>query len=110
MPTNIGKPIPTYNIYIRRASDFGFVIHWWSDEELVVPQDDINGRDFVVYVGERQDPLKTWTAVAAGNTTSFHLSVDDSDLPFDLYDGMVVMSPGPSELVLANAKIYVQPS
>ncbi len=109
MVNSIGRSIPTYDLYIRRKSEFGFVIHWWEDDAYTIPVTDINGKDFQVIVGERDTPVQVWTTTAVGNTTSFHYTVDESDLDFDLYDGLIIMSPGPAELALADTKIIVQP-
>jgi hypothetical protein len=106
----IGSPIETYDLYVRRQSLFGFVINWWTDDAHTIPRNDIDGKTFRVVVGDRAAPIKTWETVAEGNVTSFFLSVEDSTLDFSIYDGVILVSPGPDELALANVRIIVEPS
>ena len=105
----IGSAIETYDVHVRRESAFGFVINWFEDAGKTIPKVDIDGKVFQVKVGERATPVKVWSAVAESNVTSFFLSVEDSTLPFDIYDGVVIMSPGGDEVALVNLRILVEP-
>src|SRR5690349_10400492 len=104
----IGDPIETYDLYVRRKSVHGFVIHWYSDDAHTIPRTDIDGQTFRVLVGPDPDnPIKTWTAVAESNVTTFALSEDDSDLEFSRYDGLIVYQ---GQTTLVDLRVIVEPA
>jgi hypothetical protein len=109
MPNAIGQPVETYDIYIRRDSVTGFLIKWFKDNAKTVPNDDIDGFSFRVVVGSRTEPVREWTSVAQGNETQFFLSQEDTDLPFNRYDGSIIMINGVEETALVNLRVIVEP-
>jgi hypothetical protein len=102
----IGDPIQTYEIYVKRQSVAGFVINWFTDDLFTIPKNDVDGMTFQVLVGDRDAPVKTWTAIAVQNKTTFYLDETDSDLPFKYYDGLILYQ---GQTALANIKIIVEP-
>lgn len=109
MPNIIGTPVETYQLYVRRSSVHGFVLNWYKDAAKTIPDNDVSGRTFRVIVGSRNSPVKVWEATAVGNAATFLLSEDDSDLPFNKYDGSIIMINGSEQTALVNLRVIVDP-
>jgi hypothetical protein len=109
MPNVIGTPVETYELHVRRNSVHGFVLEWYKDKAKTIPDNDISGRTFRVLIGQRTSPVKTWEAIASGNEATFVLSQEDSDLPFNRYDGSILMVEGAQETALINLRVIVEP-
>jgi hypothetical protein len=107
---NIGTPIQTYTLWMRRRSPQGYVINWFSDDGLSSPMNSIDGKTMKIVIGPRDAPHKQYEAICTLNKSTFSLSPDDTDLPFDQYDGMILVSDAGVDTALVNLQIMVGPS
>lgn len=87
----IGSPMPTYIWYLRRGGNQGAIINFYSDADLTVPKNEMDGEQISILIGsDPNNPIKQFDAVCVGNTATFVLDNDDTaDLQFALYDGSI---------------------
>jgi hypothetical protein len=107
MILNIGAEILTYKLTIRRRSVQGFIIEWYDG---VTPMASLDGQQIKVVIGSRDNPTKEYSAFCEGHISTFPIDEIQSDLPFNLYDGMIIRISPSGETALVNLRIEVGPS
>lgn len=103
----IGTEIDTYRLILRRRSVQGFVIEWFEGSQ---PMSSLDGQKIQVIIGDRTTPTKVYETEAQGNTCVFSLDEDDTDFPFNLYDGLILRKNAGGESALVNLRVEVGPS
>jgi hypothetical protein len=107
----IGIPIETYTMYLRLNSPQGFILQWFDDAEKTDPANQLAGKTLRVIIGEREAPVIFWDAVCSGNISTFAMTAEETDLPYELYDGLILqLDPVDGDIPLVNLRIEVGPS
>jgi hypothetical protein len=111
MNLSIGTPIATYSLFLIRKGIQGFVLDWYNDTAMSSPANSINGKLIrIVIGGDRDNPIKTYDAIAVQNKCTYNLTSDDTDLDFIQYDGLILLVEGSDETPLIDLHITVGPS
>lgn len=108
MPLQIGLPLPTYTLYIRRAGKHGAIITWTREDGS--PAVNLNGATLRMIIGERSAPVREFDAVVSNAVSTFHFTQEETDLPFDLYDGLIVLDDAGDLTPMVDLRVVVQPS
>lgn len=110
MAQRVGDPLPSLNFYIRRNGKHGAIIDWYLDDAQTIPQTQLDGAVMQIIVGDRANPVKVYTTTSVvGNRATWHFSQEDTDLPFDLYDGLILLDDNGDQTPMANLKLIVEP-
>ena len=103
----IGTEIDTYRLILRRRSVQGFVIEWYTG---VNPEVSLDGQTIQVIIGDRDNPVAIYETEAQANTCVFSLDEEQTDLAFNLYDGLIIRKNAGGESALVNLRVEVGPS
>lgn len=107
MALQIGSEIETYKLTIRRRSVQGFIIEWYNG---VAPKVELDGQQIKIVIGDRDNPTKEYSAFCEQHIATFPIDETQSDLPFNLYDGMILRIGPSGETALVNLRVEVGPS
>ena len=103
----IGNPIITYTMYIKRATPQGFVLEWYTDPESTIPATQLDGEIIRITIGDA--PVVIYDTVCVGNVATFSLTAEQTNLPFQLYDGVIYLV-GTDDVPLVDLRVEVGPN
>lgn len=110
MVTRLGEPLPDFELYLYREGKHGLILDWYEDDAMTSPQNQLNGTVMHIIIGERSAPIRDLvTTSVIDNRATWHFTPTDTDLPFDLYDGMILLDDGGDITPMANLRVVVQP-